>query len=646
MNRDDFIWMAGGPQGSGVDSSANIFGRACCFGGLHVYGQREYHSNIKGMHSYFHIRVSPGELRAIASRVDLLCTFDADSVVRHIWEVAPGGGIICDTEVLGKRISEITTLSASFREEFQQKLDEKGIKPETVGDLLNEAKKNDIRIYAVPYLELLKEVSKELGDEKLSKLTIMTNTLALGISFGLINYDKKYVVSAIESIFSKKEKIISMNVLAFNKAYDYARQEFSDFGFNLNAIPTDEKRIFLQGTQAMALGKLVGGCRFQSYYPITPAGDESEYLEENQVFELERTSIHQENGSIIVMQAEDEIAAINMASGAALTGTRSATSTSGPGFSLMVEGLGWAGINEVPIVISYYQRGAPSTGLPTRHGQGDLRFVLHASHGEFPRIILCSGDIEECFFDAARAFNYAERYQTPVIHLIDKAIANSSRSYKMFEYSSVKIERGQLLNEADVRGKEYKRFRFDDSGISPRLPLGTPGAVFWNTGDEHNELGHITENPTARTRMLEKRMKKFELADSEIPVQERINLFGDEDASTTIVSWGSPKGAILEAMERLRQKGYKMNFLQIRVPHPLPKEYVARILGRASKKIDVEGNYSAQMAGIIKEETGIQMDNFVLKWNGRPMTSDELYEAFLLIMQDKAPKRQVLTYGT
>ncbi len=641
---DDFIWMAGGPQGSGVDSSANIFARACCYGGLHVYGKREYSSNIKGLHSYFHIRVSQNEVGAVVDRVDLLCTFDAESVVRHIWEVAPGGGIICDTEVLGTKIFSIPSLPHPFLEEFKKNLDERGIHPETVGDLLSEAKKNNVRTYAVPYIELLKEIGKEIGEEQVSKMTRMINVLTLGASFGIVNYDKKHVEKAINMIFGKKPKIISMNLLALNKSYDYAKKTFKDSGFDLKTVETDEQRIFLQGTQAVALGKLAGGCRVQTYYPITPAADESEYLEENQVFELEHTAGKPEG--LIVMQTEDEIAAITMATGAALTGARCATSTSGPGFSLMVEGLGWAGINEVPIVINYYQRGAPSTGLPTRHGQDDLRFAIHASHGEFPRIILCSGDIEECFYDAARVFNYAERYQTPVIHLIDKALANSNKSYKMFDPGLVKIERGELLTEADVAGKTYRRFEFTDSGISPRLPLGTPGVVFWNTGDEHSELGHITEEPMMRTRMLEKRMKKLETADKEIPEEERVNFFGDEDAPVTIVSWGSPKGAILEAMEKLHKEGHKINFLQVRMPHPLPKNLIEKVLANASKKIAVEGNYSGQLAGIIREKTGILMDYFILKWNGRPMSTDEVYGALLLIMQNKAQSRQVLVSGS
>jgi 2-oxoglutarate ferredoxin oxidoreductase subunit alpha len=633
MNKDEFVWMAGGPQGSGVDSAANIFGRACCYGGLHVYGKREYHSNIKGLHSYFHIRVSKKEVFADLDRVDLLCTFDAESVVRHAFEIARGGGIIVDEESLVTRIDLIQPLTPPFRAELQKILQSRNAKVDTVRDLLEELKKDDVRTFVVPYMGILKEVADEIHEEKLSKLTRMINVLALGISFGMMNYDKAPIERAIKMIFGDKPKVIEMNILTLNKAYEYAKKNFADgFGFTLETMPTTEERIFLQGTQSVAMGKLAGGLRVQTYYPITPAADESEYIEENEILE----STNGQPGGVLVIQTEDEIAAINMASGAALTGARAATATSGPGFSLMAEGLGWAGNNEVPIVVTYYQRGAPSTGLPTRHGQGDLQFAMHASHGEFPRIILSSGDIQECFYDGARAFNYAERYQTPVIHLIDKALANSNKSYKMFDPSLVKIERGQLLTEADVKGKEYKRFEFTESGISPRVPMGT---------HEHDEWGHISEESANRTRMYEKRMRKLDLADKEIPVEERVNFFGDPDATATIVSWGSPKGAILEAVGRLGQEGFKMNFIQMRILMPLPKGYLEEKLGKAEKKIMVEGNYNAQLARAIREETGIPMDYFVLKWNGRPMSADEVYEALKLIMQDKAPERQVLTHG-
>ncbi len=637
--------MAGGPQGSGVDSGTNIFARACCYGGLHVYGKREYHSNIKGLHSYFQVRVSPKEIQADVDRVDLLAAFDAETVVRHIWEVSPGGGIIVDAETLETKIDEIKTLTSAFKADFQKNLESRGVRAETLDELLKAAKKeNNIKVYAIPYTDVLREVAEEIHEEKLSRLTRMINVLTLGVSLALVNYEREPVERAIKTIFGEKNKIVQMNIVAFDKSYRYARRTFGDdFGYKLETISTEEKRIFLQGTQAVALGKLVGGCRFQSYYPITPAADESEYLEENEILEL----IGDRNpGSILVMQTEDEIAAINMAIGAALTGARAATSTSGPGFSLMVEGLGWAGNNEVPVVVNYYQRGAPSTGLPTRHGQADLRFAMHASHGEFPRIVLCSGDIQECFYDAARAFNYAERYQMPVIHLIDKALANSSKSYKMFDINQIRIERGQLLGEKDVGNEEYLRFKFTESGLSPRAPLGTSNIVFWNSGDEHDPLGHINEESTNRTLMLEKRMKKLELADREIPLEERVNFFGDEEAPNTVVSWGSPKGAVIEALERILGEGYKMNFIQVRMPLPLPKDYLAEKLERAEKKIVVEGNYMAQLAGVIREQTGIDMDYFVLKWNGRPISSDEVYDAFKLIMEEKAPRRQVLNRGS
>ncbi|MCJ7608549.1 2-oxoacid:acceptor oxidoreductase subunit alpha [Candidatus Bathyarchaeota archaeon] len=635
------MWMGGGQQGSGVDTAANIYSRACCYGGLHVYGEREYHSNIKGLHSYFSVRCSPREIGANLDQVDLLAAFDSETVVRHIWEISPKGGVIIDDSILGTRISDVRTLTPPFLDEFWGILEEKGAKADTVGDLLDEAKKIGVRVYPVPYTGILKEAAEELHEANLSRLTRMINVLNVGVTFGLVIYDRAPIMKAIGSIFGGQPQVLSMNNAVLEKGYKYSSDNFSKgFGFKLEAQNVSEERIFIQGNQAVALGKLVGGCRLQTYYPITPAADESVYLEENEILDTNGNG----EGSIIVMQTEDEIAAINMASGAALTGTRAATTTSGPGFSLMVEGLGWAGNNEVPVVITYYQRGAPSTGLPTRSGDSDLRFAMHASHGEFARIVVCSGDIEECFYDAVRAFNYAERYQVPVIHLIDKAMANSSMSYKIFDLGRLRIERGQLASESG--NENYKRFKFTETSISPRAFLGAPGTVFWNTGDEHDELGHINEESTNRTRMYAKRIRKLELAEKEIPLEERIGFYGNPDAPTTIVSWCSPKAAILEAMERLSRDGYETNFIQVRMPLPLARDYIMEKLSKAEKKIDVEGNYNAQLAGVIREETGQSMDYFVLKWNGRPMTVGEVYDALKLIITDKAPRRQVLTHGS
>jgi 2-oxoglutarate ferredoxin oxidoreductase subunit alpha len=653
--------MVGGPQGSGVDSGANIFARACCYGGLYVYGNREYHSNIKGLHSYFQIRVSEHPVQSQRSYVDLLATFDAETLVRHRREVKANGGIIYDPSYDATGIGEIPTLPREFVEESIAWLKARG-RGGTVADLLEDAKKDGIQTYPIPYMELIKQLAAKIGEQQISKVVRVTNVLVLGASFAILDADIGLLTKAIQAVFGQKRSVVDMNILAARISYDYAKKNLAKvLGVKLESVGAKENRIFLMGNQAVALGKLVGGCRLQTYYPITPAADESEYLEANEKLDLNSPSGTQssaggeqsyvnDGGSILVVQTEDELSAINMASGAVLTGVRASTSTSGPGFSLMTEGLGWAGMNEVPVVITYYQRGAPATGLPTRNGQDDLRFAIHAAHGEFPRIVLTSGDIQEAFYDAALAFNYAERFQLPVIHLLDKALANSSNTYPAFDTSGLMIQRGQLLSPDDLQRLlrdqgQYRRFQLTESGISPRLPLGASGTVFWNTGDERDERGHISEHATTRTKMMEKRMKKLELVEREIPASEKYKFFGREDDAPLVVSWGSSKGAILEAKEFLEGEGIKINFLQARMIHPLPASDFSELLQRARRVIDVEMNYSGQLAGIIRENTGIKIDDLILKYNGRPMTSDEAYSAIKNVLSGKAPKRQVLTHG-
>jgi 2-oxoglutarate ferredoxin oxidoreductase subunit alpha len=260
-------------------------------------------------------------------------------------------------------------------------------------------------------------------------------------------------------------------------------------------------------------------------------------------------------------------------------------------------------------------------------------------------MVLASGDIRECFYDAATAFNYAERYQLPVIHLIDKALSNSSQTYSFFEADRFRIQRGQTLDETMLQG-QYERFRFTENGISPRVLLGTKNGVHWYTGDEHNEYGHISEEPSNRTRMMEKRMKKLEMVEKEVPLEEKVTFFGDKTAKNVIVSWGSPKGAILEALSLLADEGFSLGFMQVRMIHPLPKEHIADALQNAQKIIDVEMNYSGQLGGIITEKTGVPMGYHILKYNGRPMTTTEAQSALRSVLLDKAPKRQVLTYGS
>lgn len=637
---DSINWMAGGPQGSGVDTASTIFGRACGYGGLYVYGRREYHSNIKTMHSYFHQRVSKKPTLANIADVNLLAAFDAETVVRHVGEVVSEGGIIVDSRDLAANVlRDIATFSEDYKNQIQVFMQQNGV-GETVNDFLNYAKQKNITVFPVPYMDLLKEIGEKLHIEKTSTLQKMINVLALGVSFALLKYDRKLVEDAIKATFN--EKIVDMNLTAVNVAYDYTEKNFDTVNFKhkLEKQPTNEPRIFLTGNQAVAMGKVLGGCRIQTYYPITPAADESEYLEAHEIL---KTRSGQE--AIVVIQTEDEIAAINSASGACLTGARAATSTSGPGFSLMAEGLGWAGNNEVPVVVTYYQRGGPSTGQPTRHSQQDLRFAMHAAHGEFARIIIASGDIQECFFDAAEIFNLAEKYQVPAIHLLDKGMANSSQTYPVFDYSKVKLDRGLIVGEKDLEGKTYKRFQFTDSGVSPRAFLGTKNAVQWYSGDEHNEMGNINEEPPVRRNMMDKRLKKIELINKEVPAEFKFNFFGDRDSENIVVSWGSPKGAIIEAINQLKDEGYKVGFLQMRMLLPFPSAQIKEALTGKKRIVDVEDNATAQLAGVIAENTTIKPTHYILKYTGRPMMVTEVYGALKNVLDNKAAERQVLTLG-
>ncbi len=657
MKRLDFSWMIGGVQGSGVDTSANVFARAAATGGLFVFGKREYYSNIKGEHSYFQVRVSKTPIRSHVDTVDMLATFEEETIFRHALEVRSEGAIIYDPDQDSKALAGIPTIEHDARETFSSELAKNGLSADVKG-ILELARRRGVHIYPIPYNELLKAVGAKFGETSLSSLQRMLNVVAVAASYALLGYDEELVKEAVKKQFRSKPKVGEMNAAAVASAYEYVRQKYNgSFGYKLEPVPTTDVRLYVRGNSTVAIAKELAGCRLQTYYPITPASDESEFLEAHSEMDLDgrvaqenpqlaEVQTMQSKGSIAVVQSEDEIAAVTMAIGGGMAGVRSSTSTSGPGFSLMAEGLGYAGMNEIPVVVTLYSRGGPSTGLPTRHEQGDLRFALHAGHGEFPRLILASGDLEESFYDTVMAFNYSEKYQTPVIHIIDKALANSDATMPMFDVNRVKIDRGLFMRTiTDAVNGEFKRFQATPDGISPRAPVGAKGGVYWHTGDEHDPLGHISEDPTNRDLMMEKRMGKIEVADREIPLDERMNFFGPEDAGITVISWGSTKGAILDAMDWLKEDGITVNFLQLRLINPFPTERVTEILSKAKRIVGIEMNYSAQLIGIVRERTCIPIDQLVVKYNGRPMSSEEIYDAIKMISEGKAPKRLVLKRG-
>lgn len=642
---NNLSWVIGGAQGSGVDSAANIFSRACAAGGLHVFGKREYYSNIKGEHSYFTVRVSDKPIHSHIDEINMLVSFDAETVFRHFTFVSKGGGIVYDPEVAQTTLDEVPTIDDQAKERIRKILESAGM-TFRVQDALDYAAKRGATVFPIPFYHLLQEFAQKVNEPGLSKLTRMVNVMSLAASMSLLGFDADILHRAIQFIFRSKKKVADLNVGASSHVYSYAREKFPGqaFGYTLNTRPAESDMIIIQGNQSSAMGKMVAGCRFQTYYPITPASDDSEFLESNEILDINGSEA---KGSTVVVQTEDEIAAITMAIGGALTGARSATATSGPGFSLMAEAMGWAGINEVPMVISLYQRAGPSTGLPTRHEQGDLQFAINAGHGEFPRIVFASGDIEESFYDTIKAFNFADRYQMPVIHVLDKAIANSVATTKNLDPQKVRIERGALatsVSEADKGAAgNYLRFKLSENPISARVVLGTKDAIFWNTGDEHTEEGHITEDPELRINMMEKRMNKLDLVLKEIPDEDKAIAYGKGDI--VIISWGSTKGVILDAMEKLHEEGIDVRFVHVRLMNPFPSELVTKMLSGASKVIGIEMNYTAQLGAVLRQNTGRDYDYRVVKYNGRSMSLEEVYNAVKRVIGGDAPRRQVLRHG-
>ena len=632
----DFTWMIGGPQGSGVETAANIFSQVFSKMGYQIFGKREYYSNIKGEHSYFAVRVSDKQIRSSIKGTNMLIAFDAETIFRHANDVLENGIIIYDSTLENIKVSDVITFDNDFKERMEGFLKSNN-KENTIKGILELASERGVSIHSVSFRSLLFELSKKIENPRIKTMIRMFNVLGVSLSLGLLMIPTEKLTESINSIFSKKKAIADMNVSAANFAYNYAAAKFgsTDLKFNINEIK--ENTLLVQGYYGTSIGKIIAGCRFQSYYPITPATDESNFLETNEILEINEDR----PGSTLVIQTEDEISAIGMAIGSSLTGVRSATCTSGPGFVLMIECLSWAGINEVPVVITFYQRSGPSTGLPTRHGQDDLLCAINSGVGEFPRIVYASGNVSDSFYDTANVFNYADVFQVPVIHMMDKFIASSVTTCQRFDETKVNIDRGKLLDEPPSNA--YKRFDHTADGLSPRSKIGLENGIFWNTGDESDVEGHISEDPVNRVEMMDKRQSRLDYILEKIPESEQI--VKHSDGEFCVVSWGSTQGPILDAIDMLKNEGINIGFVEIKLLHPFPKELLKKSFSNSKTIIDVEANYTGQLGSIIKQNLEKDPDYYILKYTGRPMTCTELYDTLKKIVNNNAEKREVLTYG-
>ncbi len=635
--REEIRLLLGGPQGTGLETASQILSAAYAIRGYRVYSMREYFSNIKGRHSYINLRVNPAmQPLAPAEAPDIIAGIDPETIFTHFAEAVQGTIIIYDSRSVATKLANVPTMERQLKERVKSLLEKAGYEA-TIKGALEYARD---RLGALPlgldYQAILNEFAELLKIPRYQAKRYI-NTILVATIANITGLTLEELRRGFKRRFMAKEKIIEENMKLSQLIYEKTSELKGKMRVS-DPVNPPEEYLVVNGNEIVAMGKIAGGLRFQSYYPITPAADESFTIESHE----DLGAYSDELGGVVVFQTEDEIAAISAAIGSALTGARAATATSGPGFDLMVEALGWAGINEVPVVITYYQRGGPSTGLPTRGGQQDLFSALFSSHGEFPRIVVSSGDHEEAFYDAIKAMNWAERYQLPVIHLLDKFLANSTVTIPPPRPEEMLIDRGLILEEP---GPGYKRFKKDGKPITPRALLGSKGTVIWYTGDEHDEEGHINEDPMNRLEMHELRMKKLEIAHEEIPQEERAILYGDGE-DFLLVGWGTTKGASLEALELLRREGYRGSYLHLRVFEPFPREYVSEILSRydPERVIAVEANYESMAAKVTTMNTGFIFKKYILKWTGRPIYVNELGLAVLRILEGSSSK-EVLSYG-
>jgi 2-oxoglutarate ferredoxin oxidoreductase subunit alpha len=568
MKTNQLSIIVGGQAGDGITQAGINIALACVRGGLHAFGTNDYQSLIRGGHNFYTLRVSREKVHSQTDYADLLLALNEETITLHKDELAPGAGIVYDG-------------------------DEVKLKPEDFG-------KARISLFPVPLGKIVRDLQGQ---------SIARNSVVSGAALSLVNYDLNSLLEVIKESFEGKEKIATLNIDAAKAGYGYAEQQYEGkFGVKLEKSSTPTKsKMLLTRAESMGIGAIRAGCKFYAAYPMTPSTPLLHFM-----------ASMQKEYNMIVIQTESEIAAMNMIAGASSAGARAMTATSGGGFCLMTEGLGMAAMTETPVVVVLGQRPGPSTGLPTYSSQGDLRFAMYAGQGEFPRIIIAPGDVEECFYGTVEAFNLAEKYQMPAIIITDKYLFESHESTEPFDLGKVSIDRGQLITGEYKSEEEYKRYKITENGVSPRaIPL-TKNTIVRANSDEHDENGYTTEDPELTTKMNDKRFRKLDALNKELENYETTKTYGPEKADITIIGWGGTKGPIREAMKLLEKEGVKANYLQVIYICPFPTARVQKILESAGKTVIVENNRTSLLAQVIREKTKIDIGHMILKYDGRP----------------------------
>jgi 2-oxoglutarate ferredoxin oxidoreductase subunit alpha len=560
-----------GANGDGVESTGALLGKIAALNGMEVFGNRGYQSVIRGGHVWYQIRIGDEKLYSAGDKIDVLVALNQDSIVNQRDHLADKAIVIYDAAKCN----------------------------------VKELEGHSYKLVGIPLMEIVLAAG---GD------AIMRNMVSIGAVLKVVGIDINLFDAVITKMFARKgADVINKNIKVSSAGYDYKGVE------KAYSIKGDGKpRYLLDGNTALSLGAYAAGCKYYAAYPMTPASGILQWF-----------AAHADRGALY-KQTEDEIAAINSAIGASSAGVRAMCGSSGGGFALMVEALGLAGMLETPLVVVESQRTGPSTGLPSKTEQGDLLFVMHASQGEFPRIVVAPRSMEECFSLTADAFNLADRYQCPVIILVDAFISERVESVVNFDVDSIKIDRGKMA-DASVTSGRFKRYELTDDGISPRSVPGMKGFSFVAPSYEHNEYGELVsdvlsgldEHVEMRKKMQEKRMRKMDtMLKNETVFVPNIE---NANAKHFLVTFGSTTSVAREAMIALNKKGLDFGLISFNYLLPLDEGKTTSMLG-GKHLIDVECNYTAQLAKAIRMATGIEMKETILRYDGENITCGEIVE--------------------
>ena len=571
----------GGAAGDGLDKTGDTLAKTVSRLGLYVYAYNSYQSVIRGGHIWLRVRLSEEKVYSHGDQLNVLIALNQDSIERHAPEVNPGGAIIYNSDKL--KVDPVLP-------------------------------RENVLTVPLPITTLTKQFGKVQP--------VMQNTVAIGALVFLSGLDFDTAAEVLGDTFKHKgQAVVDQNVAIARAGYDYSKENFVPLGYEWNF--SRQRRPFLTGNEAMAIGAAAAGCRFYSAYPMTPATAILHWM-----------ANHADQCGIVVKQCEDELAVINLAIGAGHAGVRSMCATSGGGFALMTEAIGLAGMIEAPVVIVEVQRGGPSTGIPTKTEQADLNQVFGASQGDYPRIIIAPADVTDCFYSTVEAFNLADKYQLPVTIISDLLVSEHPETVEAGALiGNVPIDRGEMVTEWSAEKGPYKRFEFTKSGVSPRALPGTENTIYVAGSDDHDEGGvlisDVFTSPPVRRKIQEKRMRKMETALGEMAPP---TLEGPADAEVTMIGWGSTRGVIVEAIRKLAAEGITANQLHVKYLVPFHTKEISGILRKCKRTICVEANYTGQFARHLRAETGITIDDHIRKYDGEPFEPHHIVEEVKAIL--------------